>query len=172
MRSAVALLVLALLVGGCAPGQGGLRLGLEPSASPASAGATKEQIRGVVDRYLAAYNAGDINTVASLLADDVAAADCDYGVGARARSEGKGPVTGFLQQRFALHDHFEVDRIAVRDDAGGASILYKRRTNDALTARGIAADTTLAGSVILFRGLEIVQLNTGDVAHCSEVVSR
>lgn len=131
-----------------------------------------ERARAIAEAFIAAYNAGDLEGILALLAGDVGIADCDYREGTRAFVVGKEAVAAWLRDRFADHDRFEVERMSVNPEDFTTGIVYRRRTNDALRAKGIDADTTLTGTVILFRGGEIVQINTGDATHCSRIVGR
>lgn len=149
-----------------------------PSPIPVRTAATPaptmsaERARAMAEAYLAAYNAGDLDAALALLAEDVTIADCDYASGTRVSLSGKAEVVRWLRQRFADHDRFEVQRMSVNPQDFTTGILYRQRTTDSLRAQGIEADTSLTGTVILFRGAEIVQINTADVTHCSRIVAR
>ncbi len=127
---------------------------------------TAEQAQevAVFMEFIRAYNAGQLQTVLALLAEDVGVSDCDYQNIKVITFQGKSQVTEWLQQRISDHDQLEVSRIENEnlDPSSGRHVIgvtYSRRTSMTLAklefSDGITP--TLASKVIFTSESTLIQ---------------
>jgi hypothetical protein len=76
-------------------------------------GAKPEQEQALAASFLAAYNHGDVEGVANLLADDALYHDCDYENQTPKTLQGRGAVATWLSGRFADNDRFVQSKIVL-----------------------------------------------------------
>jgi len=105
-----------------------------------------------VDRFLDAFNAGDVARAMSLVTDDVLGSDCDYRTGSIVLISGPDPFAAWLRERAADHDRLvRGDFQVVQDGAPVLGMPVINRTSDTLRALGFAQGIRqqIAAKVIL-----------------------
>ena len=139
VRALAALIVIAMICG-CAPAV----------ATPAPVSTPTPAATGLpatLDRFLDAYNAGDVARALSLLTDDALGSDCDYRQSRVIFFNDRDAFASWLRERVADHDRLV--RGDVISGAAGQPVLgvpFVNRTSDTLRslgfARGIAPSLT------------------------------
>lgn len=88
-------------------------------------------------QFYAAYNAGQLTTVMTLLSARPVLFDCDYSTRSEVHLTGRSAIAAYLRARFAEHDHWTVEFYQA-DPAASREIvvLPLRRSNDTLRRLG------------------------------------
>lgn len=155
-----ALALLVLLLASC----GGTRLpaptiptatdprAVAPSATPNAIGvatsspqmtgittlnAQQSQYIQMIVEFVRSYDAGKLDAVLALFAENVRYDDCDYAHATRGSAIGKQALGQWLLQRFADHDQLQLRSISVNNVV--LAVSYSKRTSDSLRALGFSA---------------------------------
>ena len=105
-----------------------------------------------VDRFLDAFNAGDVAHAMSLVADDVLGSDCDYRASSVVVISGRDSFAAWMRERAADHDRLvRGDFQAGQDGAPVLGMPVINRTSDTLRALGFTQGIRqqIAAKVIL-----------------------
>ncbi len=104
-------------------------------------GSLELRMTSTLQQFLAAYNAGSVNTAAALVTDDVIGSDCDYRDVRVVVFNGRPAFVAWLKERAADHDRLELGTVTDPNRAGGAVLpaTFAVRTSDTLSSLGFAS---------------------------------
>ena len=91
----------------------------------------------IASRFYAAYNAGQLTPVMSLLSAHPRLMDCDYATHAMVTVDGRSAIETYLRARFAEHDRWTVEFYQENpENTGQVVVLPLQRQNDTLLGLG------------------------------------
>lgn len=182
MRIVTALLVVAMTCTATPPSPSPAAATPVGGGSPAIAtspivfrvGALSARFVATTVTFVDAFNAGRLDDVLALVADDVVGGDCDLGDGSLVTFNGKASFAAWLRGRIADHDRLEIQSIFNEnpDPSTGGRVVgveWAGRTSDALRARGLAEGLGPHGAakvVFTADGRRIRAWNNGSAEGC------
>jgi hypothetical protein len=105
-------------------------------------------------QFFAAYNAGQLDAVMSLLSAQPQLVDCNYVTQSIITLDGRAAVAAYLRMQFADHDRWMVQFFNENpDDGNGVGVVPIERSNDTLKRLGLGDGTKRDFPVVLVLAL-------------------